>query len=489
MEKTDKRILLAYILVIGFVSTYFVGDYVGLWALDPGDGGGLGSTYTSLPGTPTLNQISPNPDTDSIISLDWSDSLRLDYYYVWRKKSGGSWAVIKRGVISSSFVDSSAKTNGLYYYRIEAINNMGGVYSTYKSVRIENPDLPGSAREAHLNIIVPNPSYDGEIQLTWTVESTEYHTVRVQRRLMEGSWGNVQKFGNAHGAGMWLDNTVDTFGTYEYRIRTSYGGIIVAYYWSNVQSVVIAQLGDDIGDDGGGDIIVEPPEATTLNPIIPSPDTDGNIELSWSSVSDATSYEVYRDNILRTTTTSTSYTDSDLTDGFYEYKIVCINVEGISDDSNIQSVTVSILAVLVIPNAPILNPISPSTDIDGSITINWASVSGATSYEIYRSISDGIFVLIQTVTLTSLTDSGLSDGTYNYKIISKNNDGTSGFSNIQSVIVLKPVIPTVPIVPPVETDYTITYALVGMLIGLLVVVAVIMVFRKRKGTSTSKRLK
>ena len=562
-KEVGMKAIKTKLIIFGVIALIVVGGLVAIFTLFPfaiqvGNGGSSNGyvEYSSLPGTPTLNAISPNPDMDSTISLDWSDSLRLWYYNVWRKKSGGSWSIIKRGATSSSFIDPNVPTNGLYYYKIEAVNNVGDVFSGYKSVQIENPNLPGSDPEAHLNIIVPNPSYDGGIQLTWTIESGVIHYTLIQRRLQGGSWSNIKQFDNVYGGGAWLDNTVPTYGTYEYRIKTVYRIFVgELLYWSNVQSVVIAQaalppdpvpiapvlnsiipspdLDGDIdlswnqvsgatrynvyrkvaggsyariarihgvtyidndltngvyyykvratnteGSSPNSNVVsitvqIYEPLATTLNSIIPNPDTDGNIDLSWASVLDATSYKVYRDNTLITTTTLTSYTDSGLTDGTYSYKVISTNVDGDSGDSNIQSVTVVIPIILILPEATTLKLIYPIIDIDGDIELSWSSISLATEYKVYR---DNI--LIKTTTSTSYIDSGLIDGVYEYKIVCTNADGDSGDSNIQSVTVqISKIVPLLeePLITPEQI-----IIIVVVSITLISIIILIQRYNKKK---------
>lgn len=87
-----------------------------------------------------------------------------------------------------------------------------------------------------------------------------------------------------------------------------------------------------------------PPGPPTLYSI-PSPDVDGIIPLQWSSVSRATSYNIFRSDArfgtytLIATTSSPSYTDT-TTDGTWWYYIKAHNNDGNSDASNKESVIV-----------------------------------------------------------------------------------------------------------------------------------------------------
>lgn len=89
-------------------------------------------------------------------------------------------------------------------------------------------------------------------------------------------------------------------------------------------------------------------------------------------------------------------------------------------------------------SAPVVAPSAPTgvSATDGSstanVTVRWDSVSGATSYLVYRgtSSSSGSASQIGTSTSTSYTDSSATPGTlYYYWVKAKNSGGTSGFSS------------------------------------------------------------
>jgi hypothetical protein len=90
------------------------------------------------------------------------------------------------------------------------------------------------------------------------------------------------------------------------------------------------------------------PDSPVLAEISPSIDRDGNINLEWNDVVNATSYNLYRDTSLISdiygltpiyTGTATQYTDKGLSDGFYFYVVTAVaNTE--SDPSNCVYVAV-----------------------------------------------------------------------------------------------------------------------------------------------------
>ena len=71
--------------------------------------------------------------------------------------------------------------------------------------------------------------------------------------------------------------------------------------------------------------------------------------------------------------------------------------------------------------------ITSITNTSTGITVKWGKVTGATAYQVYRKVGTGSWKLIKTTTSTSMTNTGLTNGTkYQYKVraIVKNSAGT-----------------------------------------------------------------
>jgi cellulose 1,4-beta-cellobiosidase len=94
--------------------------------------------------------------------------------------------------------------------------------------------------------------------------------------------------------------------------------------------------------------------------------------------------------------------------------------------------------------APTTAPASPNglsaTPADGQVSLLWNAMSGATSWNVYRSINGGAFALAATVGGTGFVDQGLTDGVnYSYELTAVNSIGESAPSTAVS---------TTPQVPP-----------------------------------------
>jgi hypothetical protein len=74
------------------------------------------------------------------------------------------------------------------------------------------------------------------------------------------------------------------------------------------------------------------------------------------------------------------------------------------------------------PPAP--TGLTPSVS-GNSVSLTWNSVSGASNYRVYRSASsNGPYTSIMTTSDTSYTDSGLDEGTYYYKVSTRDSSGS-----------------------------------------------------------------
>ena len=162
----------------------------------------------------------------------------------------------------------------------------------------------------------------------------------------------------------------------------------------------------------------------------------GKPKLTWSAVSGAASYRVYRSESRGTgysllgTTTSTSYVNTGAAVGkTYYYRVKAVNSAGTSAYSNIVSGTARTPA----PAAPVLK--GGTSSASGKPQLTWAAVDGAAKYDVYRSNSaDGTFSKVGSTDKTTYVNTGAVQGvTYFYKIRAVGASGASGFSNTVAI--------------------------------------------------------
>jgi len=139
------------------------------------------------------------------------------------------------------------------------------------------------------------------------------------------------------------------------------------------------------------------------------------ITLSWNSFPGATSYNVYRGTtsgnistktLLATNVNITTYTDSSATAGVtYYYQVAAVYPDGTLSDTSSE---VSSFAL-------------GGTKGTSQITLNWNSVSGAASYNVYRSTISAIITnktrLSTGILTTTYADTSVISGTtYYYQV-------------------------------------------------------------------------
>ncbi len=148
------------------------------------------------------------------------------------------------------------------------------------------------------------------------------------------------------------------------------------------------------------------------------------ITLSWSAVSNAKSYSVYRGTTsgglssktrVATDITVTTYTDNSTVGGTtYYYQVTAKNDDGSSNASNEIQATASGGSFALVGS------------ISGTgVSLSWATVSGAVSYRIYRGTSATNLTLLHSdITITTYLDTTVAVGTsYYYQVAAVNGSG------------------------------------------------------------------
>lgn len=158
--------------------------------------------------------------------------------------------------------------------------------------------------------------------------------------------------------------------------------------------------------------------AAPANPVLTADDadSDGNAELSWTNVSDAASYTVYRSTSNFTNTSSATqiqslsalaYNDTGLTNGTtYWYAVSATDAAGNENTSvSATSVTANDTIDPALPAS-----VSASTNADGSVSVSWDAVSTDTSDN--HETVDSYYVW-RTTNLSSLNTTNTSEALTN----------------------------------------------------------------------------
>lgn len=158
-------------------------------------------------------------------------------------------------------------------------------------------------------------------------------------------------------------------------------------------------------------------EAIPVVPVVAAPKSLHSIELTWSSVSEAKTYTIYRSltpngpYVKLDSTTGLSYENTGLSpEVTYYYRVVAT---GEFD----QVVGESGLVSAVIPYPIPSNVVAQATSTS-SIDVTWDAMSGVFGYLVYRGLSEtGPYVQVNFSFTPNYTDTGLQENTdYYYKV-------------------------------------------------------------------------
>lgn len=263
--------------------------------------------------------------------------------------------------------------------------------------------------------------------------SQNYNTITVNFSQVEGATGyniyrstkkasGYKKIGFTEaGVYTFQDTKLSTGTTYYYKVEAykAETGVVSAGIMSNVASATPT--------------LTEPTDVTTISR------SYNSIKVSWSKVSGAKSYEVYRSTSKNSgykkvaTVTKKYYIDKNLkTNVKYYYKVKAVrgkNSSSYSKTMNVKAVPAATASIQI-----------TSQDYN-TLQIKWKKVAGADKYALYRSTKENSgFKKIATVTTTTHIDSKVKGGIkYYYKVVPYRGKA-AGKERIESgVAVTKPV--------------------------------------------------
>ena len=164
--------------------------------------------------------------------------------------------------------------------------------------------------------------------------------------------------------------------------------------------------------------------------------TTGKPYITWNTVDGAAKYEVYRSGsrdgsyTLVSTCAGTSYTDTKANAGYiYYYKIKAV--------SSVNTAANSYMSAAVHERCHCAKPVVTITTYGGHPYLRWSAVTGAASYDIYRSTDGKNYVKYASTTGNGYVNNSASAGAvYYYKVIAVSPVSTaanSAYSNLVSI--------------------------------------------------------
>ncbi len=328
----------------------------------------------------------------NFIRLKWKDVLGADQYIVYRKVYGESeWEKIK---VTTSYDDSGDTT----YVIAKDSSALSGKKYVYTVVASDGEDYSAKYEKGWAITYLAAPtlksvknSYSGP-KLTWGKVSgaSKYY---IYRRTKSTEW----KYLASTISTSYVDKTAKSDTKYYYVVK-SVKGSLSSYHSATYFNTVCKTV----------DYLAAPVVKVANNKTT-------SITVSWSKVSGAQKYYVYRKAGSATswtrvkTTTSTSFTDKNVKNGT-TYKYMVKAVDGtILSGYNTSGETIKRLA------AP--TPSSVTSSKSG-ITFKWGKVTGASGYIVYRKTGSGSYKQLATVkgsTKVSYFDKSAEKGkTYTY---------------------------------------------------------------------------
>jgi len=385
----------------------------------------------SIPETPT--GVTAEATSSSHIWVSWSSVTGATYYSVYRSSSSsGTYSNVFNIINSGGYGDSGLTANTTYYYKVSASNSAGeSALSSPVSAKTESiPSTPtGVTAEA---------TSSSSITVSWSsvTGATGYKVYR-----STSSSGTYSKAGDATTTS-YTDTGLTANTTYYYKVSASNSA-----GESSQSSSVSAKTSVSI--------------PATPSSVSATAESSSSIKVSWSSVTGATGYKVYRSSSSSGTyskagdATTTSYTDTGLTaNTTYYYKVSASNSAGESSQSS--SVSAKTSASISIPATP--TGVSASAESSSSIKVSWSSSTGATGYNVYRSSSSsGTYSSVGDVTTTSYKDTGLAaNTTYYYKVSAYNSAGESAQSSSSVSAKTSPI--SIPATPTIVSTSGVPYS-------------------------------
>ena len=336
--------------------------------------------------------------------LSWNTVPGAAKYWIYRSTDGKTFKYYD-STKSTSYTNNSTNIGTTYYYKIKAVDSSGTTtdYSAVKSIKC-------TTAAPSLSISRVN----GKPKLSWKAVSgaTKY----------------------------WIYRSTDgkNFKYYDSTTKTSYtnsGAASGTKYYYKVKAVAVVNGKSVASSYSYAKSLV----CTPATPNVSITSANGKPKLSWNAVNGATKYWVYRSTDGKNfkyydSTTKTTYTNNSTTVGTrYYYKVKAVVVD---NGTSYASAFSSAKSMVVRTAAPTLKTAAP----EGTPSLSWNAVNGATKYWVYRSTDGKEFKYYDSTTKTAYTNKSVDAGkTYYYKVKAVNVvNGTSyasDFSNSVSVIV------------------------------------------------------
>ena len=360
------------------------------------------------------------------VILTWTATAKATNYNLKRSATTGGPYTLLSSPSAASFTDTAVNNGTTYFYVVSAVNSAGE--SANSAEASAKPTAPTQVPVAPTGLMAT--AANAQVSLTWTASATAT-SYNVKRATTTG--GPYTKISS-----LTSPSFTDTGLT---------NGTTYFYVVSAVNSA---------GESANSSEVSAKPTAPAQAPAAPTglmaTAANAQVSLAWTARAGATSYNVKRSTSTGgpytkiSSPTATNFTDTNLANGTtYFYVVSAVNATGESANSAQASAT---------PVAPTQPPATPTgliaTGGNAQVSLSWTASSGATSYHLKRSTTTGgPYTQVSAPTTPSFTDTGLTNGTtYFYVVSALNAVGESANSaQVSATPVNTPVDVTITINP------------------------------------------
>ena len=338
--------------------------------------------------------------------ISWTKVSGAAQYEIYRSATGkaNSFSIIRR-TSALTYTDVNAAAGNTYYYVVRAIN--GSVKSAFCAAQ----SIQYAITSLNAPTMTLTSAASGQPVVSWTKVNGA-----AQYEVYRSVTGKANSFSiiRRTSALTYTDVNAAAGNTYYYVVRAINGSVKSAFCPAQSIQYAITSL--------------NAPTMTLTSA------ASGQPVVSWTKVSGAAQYEVYRStngknfSIIRRTA-ALSYTDTSAAAGTtYYYQVRAISGSVKSDFCPAQSIQYAITSL----TAPSMTLKADTSS--GQPVVSWAKVSGAAQYEVYRSTNGKNFSIIRRTAALSYTDTSAAAGnTYYYQVRAINGSVKSAFCPAQSI--------------------------------------------------------
>ena len=322
--------------------------------------------------------------------LTWKAVSGADWYEIYRCSDTGTYYWYHDTVTATSYIDDDAWVEGLFKYKVVAVNSRTGTESG------ESNAVGKTCRLAQPKVTATNVVSTGQVKLQWEYVNGAAKYAIYRRT---GSSGDYAYYAGTTGTS-YVDKKATVGTTYCYKVTAVRSGNSAA---NSEKSAAVGKTPK-----------LAKPKVSIANVV-----SSGKIKLSWGAVSGAQKYAIYRavgngSYKYYVSTKSTAYIDSNVKAGTkYAYKVTAVHSKSAGNSE--KSAAVGKTAKLPQTKVTATNVVST-----GKIKLTWNAVSGAKKYAIYRMCSDYDYdyEYYTSTTSTAYVDKGADEEfKYCYKVV------------------------------------------------------------------------